>query len=117
MQLRYLGFEQAQNARTYRFDVIAKGEETREFVVTVDLALFRVHHVGIQEGPSLCAQKLTAGWPTVSDGAHELTTEDLRAYAEARATAEAHKLEARKSGRRRPKPPGQGQLPWRGTRP
>jgi len=114
MELRYLGFEQTQNARAYRFDVISKGEATRQFVVTVDLGLFRTHRVGIQEGPSLCAHKLLTDLETSAEGAHELTAEDLRAYAEARATEEARKMEARKSGPHRSKaPPDTSQLPWR----
>ena len=114
MELRYLGFEQSQNARAYRFDVIAKGEATRHCIVTVDLALFRTHRVGIQEGPSLCAHKLLADLETSSKGAHELTTEDLRGYAEARATEEARKMESRKSRPHRSKtPPASSQLPWR----
>src|ERR1051326_2908437 len=105
MELRYLGFEQLQNARRYRFDLVAKGDATRQFVVTVDLALFRAHGVGIQEGPSLCAQKLLADLESCPEGAHELTTDDLRAYAEKRAAAEARRIEARKSGPRRQKAP------------
>ena len=118
MELRYLGFDQSQNARKYRFHVITKGEDTRQFVVTVDLELFRTHRVGIQEGPSLCAQKLAADLESCSEGAHELTTEDLRAYAEARAAADARKVEARKGGQRGCKaPPGRSRSPWRGTQP
>jgi len=114
MELRYLGFEQLQNARAYRFDAISKGEATRQFTVTVDLGLFRTHRVGIQEGPSLCAHKLLADLEACSEGVHELTTEDLRVYAETRATAEARKMDARKSGPHRPKtPPDTSQLPWR----
>ena len=114
MELRYLGFEQTQNARAYRFDVIANGEATRQYVVTVDVALFRTHRVGIQEGPSLCAHKLLADLETSSEGTHELTTEDLRAYAEARATEEARRLETRKSGPHRSKKSANtSQLPWR----
>ena len=103
MELRYLGFEQLQNARGYRFDVMTKGEPTRQFTVTVDLALFRAHRVGIQEGPSLCARKLSADLEQSAEGAHELTTEDMRAYGDARDAAEARRIESR-NGTRRPKP-------------
>jgi len=103
VELRYLGFDQLQNARGYRFNLIAKGDTAKQFVVTVDLALFRAHRVGIQEGPTLCAQKLTADLENAAEGVHELTTDDMRAYADARAAAEARRLEAR-SGSRRPKP-------------
>src|SRR5690348_12499105 len=77
MELRYQGFEQLQNARGYRFDLVTKGSALRQFVVTVDLALFRTHAVGIQEGPSLCAQKLLADLENRFEGDHQLTTEDL----------------------------------------
>jgi hypothetical protein len=112
MEIRYMGFDQLRNARAYRFDVVAKGDATRHFVVTVDLALFRTHKVGIQEGPSLCAQKLTADLEASVDGAHELTADDLRAYADARSAAETRRIEAR-SGSRRPKPANPHfQAPW-----
>jgi hypothetical protein len=114
MELRYLGFDQSQNARVYRFDVIDKGVPTREFVVTVDLELFRKHQVSTQDGPSLCGHKLRTDLEIRSEGAHELTSEDLRAYAEARATAEAQRMDARKSGPRRSKGrTDTSQLPWR----
>ncbi len=113
MELRYLGFEQLQNARGYRFDVMEKGDMPRQFVVTVDLALFRAHRVGIQEGPSLCARKLAADIGKLSGPTHELTPEDLQAYADARAAAETRRIEARRGGQRRPKPPvGISQSPW-----
>ncbi len=115
MELRYLGFDQLQNARGYRFDVIAKGDLPRHFVVTVDLSLFRAHRVGIQEGPSLCARKLAADLENAAEGIHELTTEDMQAYADARTSAEARKIESRKGAHRRPKPPvADWQSPWRG---
>ena len=46
MELRYLGFEQFGNARGYRFDLVGGDAEARQFVVTVDLALFRTHGCG-----------------------------------------------------------------------
>ena len=103
MELRYLGFDQSQNARAYRFDVTKLGGGTQHFVVTVDLGLFQTHRVAIQEGPSLCARKLAADIETCHPGAHQLTSEDLRAYADLRAAAETRRAEARKSGFRRPK--------------
>ncbi len=104
MELRYMGFDQLQNAREYRFDVLTKGDATRQCTITVDLALFRAHHVGIQEGPGLCARKLAADLEICSEGIHELTTEDIRAYADACAEADARRKESRKGGARRPKP-------------
>lgn len=117
MELRYLGFEQLKNARGYRFDVIVKGIAPRRFMVTVELGLFRTHAVGIQEGPTLCAQKLLADLENCFEGDHQLTTEDLRAYANGRAEAEARKIAARKTGMRKPRPqPAYPPSPWRGTR-
>ena len=117
MELRYLGFEQLEHARGYRFDLVAKGDAPRRFVVTVELALFRTHSVGIQEGPSLCAQKLLADLENRFEGDHQLTTEDLRAYAHERADAVARKIAARKPGPRRPKaPPVHAPSPWHGSR-
>jgi hypothetical protein len=104
MQLRYLGFDQSQNARSYRFDITEKGLATRQCTVIVDLVLFRTHHVSIQDGPNLCAKKLTADLEGASDGEHQLTADDLRAFAEARDAEEARRVEARKNGVRRPKP-------------
>ena len=58
--LRYMGFDQTESIRAYRFQRAAPGEETKTFIVTTDLALFRKHRVGIQEGPALCLQTLAA---------------------------------------------------------
>ena len=60
MEFRYLGFSHQGNARVYRFDVVAKGEINRHLTISADIGLFLAHHVGIQEGPTLCAQKLAA---------------------------------------------------------
>jgi hypothetical protein len=90
--------------------------------VTVDIGLFRVHHIGIQEGPNLCAKKLAADLESCSEGtraaagSHELTGEDLRAHAEVREAEEARRVEARKVGVRRSQArSGASQSPWRRT--
>jgi len=106
MQLRYLGFDQLQNARAFRFDIINKGEVTKQATVTADLSLFLQHRVGIQDGPTLCASKLTADLENSIEGAHTLTGDDIRSHAEARATAEAKRIEARRNTHRRPTPTG-----------
>jgi len=66
--LQYMGFDQNGSIRAYRFKRVLHGEETREYVVTADMALFVKHHVGIQEGPALCLRLLSAG-PDCSDAA------------------------------------------------
>ena len=120
MEFRYLGFEQTRVGRAYQFQMLEKGEVPQQYVVTVDLSLFRTHHVGIQEGPTLCAQKLAADLANAAAGDHELTTEDLRQYAQARAAEEERRIEARRNGPRRSNAPSstqaQSQSPWRKDR-
>jgi len=110
MELRYLGFDQKQNTRTYKFDGVANGQPTVHFVVSADLALFLANRIGIQEGPTLCAHKLSSAPEPAGDANLELTNDDLRAHASARTMAEARKAEARRMGPRRrpPVPPPQG---------
>jgi len=114
MQLRYLGFDQLQNARAFRFDIMNKGEVTRQAIVTADLSLFLEHHVGIQDGPTLCASKLSADIENSVEGTHTLTGDDIRAHAEARATAEAKRAEARRNTHRRPAAPSSADTSSRG---
>jgi hypothetical protein len=115
MEVRYLGFEQRQNARAYHFDLVEKGESSKRFIVTADLSLFRAHGVLIQEGLSLCSSKLVADLERNFAGPHELTAEDLRAYVNARSLVEAKRAEMRKAPRRRPSP-AEERSPWRGSR-
>ena len=112
MELRYLGFDQAQNTRAYKFKAIAKGDPAAYFVVTADMQLFLAHHVAIQEGPGLCAQKLASDLEKSPAGDHELTKEDIQAHAQARVLAEARKAEARGSGRRNGQAGLGRSLPW-----
>ena len=56
--LRYVGFNQAGTARLYKFERLKPGEPTETLVVTADMALFRKHRVGLQEGPGLCLRAL-----------------------------------------------------------
>jgi len=94
-----MGFEQLLNARSYQFDVAEKGQSTRHFTVTADLALFRTHCVGIQEGPGLSANKLAADLENNIVGPHQLTVDDLLSYATARAAESARRVEKRKAPR------------------
>jgi hypothetical protein len=113
MEVRYLGFEQQQSARSYQFDVVEKGQRAKRVIVTTDLSLFHTHGVGIQEGPALSASKLVADLESDFAGAHELTAEDLLSYVNARSLAEA-KREMRRAPRRSSPVPEQS--PWRGSR-
>ena len=100
MEFRYLGFDQTLNTRTYRFKSMVNGDPALFFLVTADLNLFLAHHVGIQEGPALCAKKLATDLGNPAAENHELTHEDLRAYVSARALAEAQKAESRRRSAR-----------------
>ena len=114
MEIRYLGFEQRQNSRVYRFDVRTDGRLTKQVSVTADIAVFRNHSVGIQVGPLLSGNKLTADLERGWEGEHELTAADVRAYADAKALADAQRAGARKAPRRRAGVQAETQKsPWR----
>jgi hypothetical protein len=102
MQLRYVGFNQAKNIRTYKFDGVTEGETTTHFVVSADLALFVRYHVGLQEGPALCLKKLSADLEVLQQLPHELTGGDLAAYASAQAAAAERKTRRKRRHTGRP---------------
>jgi hypothetical protein len=99
----------------YRFDVRTDGHLAKQVSVIADIAVFRNHSVGIQEGPFLSGNKLTADLERGWDGEHELTAADVRAYADAKALADAQRAGARKAPRRRPgvQAETQQKSPWR----
>ncbi len=104
MQLRYMGFDQTKAVRVYRFDSVVDRAPAVRYLVTADLALFLKHHIGIQEGPTLCARKLASDLEAPEQREHTLTNDDLLAYVAARSDAEARKAAARKPGVRRRSP-------------
>lgn len=109
-----MGFDQRENSRVYRFDVRTDGRLTKQVSVTVDMVVFRNHSVGIQEGPFLSGNKLTADLERGWEGEHELTAADVRAYADNKALVDAQRAGARKAPRRRPGTPAETQPrpPW-----
>jgi cold shock CspA family protein len=84
--LRYLGFDQAQNVRAYRFERLLPGEETTTLLVSADMTLFARHHVALQEGPGLCLHLLLAAEPdpaqpvTRPQPGRTLTEQDMLAH-------------------------------------
>jgi len=60
LEVRYQGFEQTNNVRSFKFQAWRTGEENQEAVVTVDLALLRKYGITIQEGPALCLRLVEA---------------------------------------------------------
>jgi len=116
LEIRYLGFDQRENSRVYRFGVQTDGRTMKEISVTADMVVFRDYGVGVQEGPFLSGNKLTADLGRGWEGEHELTAADVRAHADAKAQAGAERASARKSPRRRPGVPAgltQQKSPWR----
>lgn len=77
--LRYVGFNQAGSARLYKFERIKPGEPTETLVVTADMALFRKHRVGLQEGPGLCLRAIETG-PAAAGLRHTLGDQHMLAY-------------------------------------
>jgi len=102
VEIRYLGFDQRENSRVYRFDVQTGGRPLKQVSVTADMVVFRDYRVAIQEGPFLSGNKLTADLGRGWEGEHELTAADVRAYADAKALADAERANARKAPRLRP---------------
>jgi hypothetical protein len=114
VEIRYLGFEQDQNARSYRFEVREKGQASTQLTVKADMDAFRACRVGIQEGPTLSSNKLSADLEKGWTGEHELTGADVRAYADGKALADAQRAEMRKAPRRKPaRTDATERSPWR----
>jgi cold shock CspA family protein len=95
--LRFVGFDQANSIRTFHFQALIAGKETRDYSVTADVALFGKHHVGIQEGPALCSRLVMAGLATslMETASLALTEKDILAHVESR------RVPTRKAFRRR----------------
>jgi hypothetical protein len=115
MEFRYMGFDQRDNARTFRFDVVVVGEPHRHCTVTADLALFLAQRIVIQEAPALCAQKLASDLAGGVEGEHELTEADLRVFVHARNLAEEQRAERRTAASRRASGTGHNS-PWPATK-
>jgi hypothetical protein len=80
---------------------MVKGEPAARILISADLDLFRKHQVSLQEGPGLCARKLSAAPPVGPEGGHELTNEDLLGFANHRAALELRRANIRRIGARR----------------
>jgi hypothetical protein len=83
---RYVGFDQSNAIRTFRFERAYLGEAPELFTVSTDLALLAKYHVTLQEGPALCLRILTVGLD-VAGGAplqRALTEQDLLTHVASR---------------------------------
>ena len=58
MSIRYSGFDQRDNTRSYVFQYIVLGEKAKPIVVSADIPMLLQHKVRIQDGPALCLYTL-----------------------------------------------------------
>jgi cold shock CspA family protein len=82
-RLRYVGFDQQRNIRTYRFERFSPGEPTERFFVDTDLALLGQHKVKLQEGPALCLHLLAhalGAEPAGPQTPHAVTEQHMLAF-------------------------------------
>jgi hypothetical protein len=56
--LRYAGFDQSGNVRSYLFQRVVLGEKNTLVIVAAEIPLLVKHHVRIQDGPALCLHVL-----------------------------------------------------------
>ncbi len=115
---RYMGFEQAGNVREYSFERLSPREEAVKAVVSVDLALFLKHHVGLQDGPMLCMRLVMAeldGSKATDETPfrRSLTDHDMQYHLASRPVAEKKRF-ARRAGAANTLPATHA---WRGTGP
>ncbi len=105
VQLRYLGFDQVQNIRTYKYVRVSPREAYSTVTVSVDLGLLFKHHVAIQDGPAACLYTLTktpGHSAEPSCDSHVLTDPDVLSYLDSR------RVHIGKPGRKHPRNPGAG---------
>jgi cold shock CspA family protein len=82
--LRYVGFDQAEGIRSYKFECTPPEEEMKTVVVTTDIALFIRHRVPLQEGPGLCLRLLETESAKSRESRFALTENDLITFLAAR---------------------------------
>jgi hypothetical protein len=80
LQIRYVGFDHLNASRAFHFDVLSESGAKTRYTVEADLRLFPQHGVVVQEGPALCARKLSFNLANGITERHELTTDDLRSH-------------------------------------
>jgi len=108
-RLRYLGFQQTGEIRSYRFESFAPGEARAAYIVNGDMGLFTKHHVRLQEGPGMCLH-LLAEWDDLVGGTAEtpaqysLTDREMLAHLATLPPPSA-------KGRAKQKPPAAGVAP------
>jgi cold shock CspA family protein len=103
--LRYGGFRQVANVRTYRFDAVTSGSFVQHSIL-LDTTLLLKYHVGVQEIPALCLRKVTADIKASPQSvSHELDDGDLGELAASRVKVQRKPPKHFFAGRRGAPPP------------
>jgi len=92
--LRYSGFDQQGNTRSYVFQYFVPGEKARPIIISAEIPLLLKHHVRIQDGPALCLYTLMLeihGVDFCRTALRLLTAEDVMAYLASQPTPPANK--------------------------
>jgi cold shock CspA family protein len=82
-RIRYVGFDQQKNIRTYRFERFSPGELTEHFLVDTDMVLFGQNKVKLQEGPALCLHLLAHALgpePAIPQNPYSVTAQHMLAF-------------------------------------
>jgi|SRR5579862_2238651 len=96
LQLRYAGFDQVKDIRSYLFQVLPPTEDQKLIVVNAPMSLFVKHGIRIQDGPSLCLHALTGA--SEPPPIHVLSEQDILAYIATRPVA-VKRIGAKRGGR------------------
>ncbi len=86
-RLRYAGFDQHQNIRSFRFERYTPGALTEHFAVDADMAQLSRYHITLQEGPELSLRVLTDALraePAAAAHSYMVTGEDMQSFASTR---------------------------------
>ena len=96
LQLRYAGFDQTKDIRSYLFQILPPTEDQKLVVVNAEMSLFVKHHIRIQDGPALCLHALSGSQEPVH--LHAITDQDILAYIAARPVP-VKRIGAKRGGR------------------
>lgn len=96
VQLRYAGFDQVKDVRSYLFQILPPTEDQKLVVVNAEMSLFVKHRVRIQDGPALCLHALTGSPEPLQ--LHALTDQDILNYIASRPVA-VKRIGAKRGGR------------------
>ena len=85
---RYVGFDQADSVRTFRFERQFTGQRPEPFSISAELALLTKYHISFQDARALCSRLLTLELHSAAAFERTLKEEDILADAELRSGPE-----------------------------